>query len=423
LRPLEINLATRPFRNNTLYWTGFGSAALGLAALTVVNLWLFIGFGSSMEFHRQDLSAKQRRRDALLVEEQRLGRKLEKTDFKGLAVQADFANDAIRRRTFSWTELFNRLEEVVPPTVMMLSIRPDIQPEGISIIVEGIANDPEGLLQFEENLLRKPVFARIYPGSERREQRDRQLHFSLQFDYLASRSREAPAASAAQREKPEGPPPEGAGPSLTPPAAPSIPPAGIAASPPVTSPPAQHPPPVAHAGEVRAAPASAPQAPRSGMAIPHMPLTSPLISRAPRGEPRPFIPSLRGRIPPGTRTIGADARGGPGGRRRLRGENPSARFEDRPIQEILDFLTREWKLTLLFGGDLDLQRKVTLDLAGREEEGVLVALCEILECVFVKEADGVYRLSPRSGGEPLEEPPVEEAPVKDEKAGSEKESP
>ena len=200
MRPLEINLATRPFRNNTLYWTGFGSAALGLAALTVVNLWLFIGFGSSMEFHRQDLSAKQRRRDALLVEEQRLGRKLEKTDFKGLAVQADFANDAIRRRTFSWTELFNRLEEVVPPTVMMLSIRPDIQPEGISIIVEGIANDPEGLLQFEENLLRKPVFARIYPGSERREQRDRQLHFSLQFDYLASSSREAPAAPAAQRE-------------------------------------------------------------------------------------------------------------------------------------------------------------------------------------------------------------------------------
>jgi hypothetical protein len=154
-----------------------------------------------------------------------------------------------------------------------------------------------------------------------------------------------------------------------------------------------------------------------------MPRTSPLTSRAPRGEPRPFVPSLRGRMPPGTRAIGADTPGGPGGRRRPRGETPSARFEDRPVQEVLDFLTREWKLTLLFGGDLDVQRKVTLDLAGREEEGVLVALCEILECVFVKEADGVYRLSPRSGGEPLEEPPVEEAPVKDDEPGPEKESP
>jgi len=423
LRPLEINLATRPFRNNTLYWAGFGSAALGLAALTVVNLWLFIGFGSSMEFHRQDFSAKQRRRDSLLLEERHLGRKLEKTDFKGLAVQADFANDAIRRRTFSWTELFNRLEEVVPPTVMMLSIRPDIQPEGISVIVEGIANDPEGLLQFEENLLLKPVFARIYPGSERREQRARQLHFSLQFDYLASRSPEAPAASAALREKPQGSLPDGAGSGVTPPAAPSVPPSGVAAAPLATSPPPQPLPSAAHPGEVRAAPASVPQAPPSGIAIPHMPRTSSLISRSPRGEARPFVPSLRGRVPPGARTIGADAPGGPGGHRRLRGDNPSARFEDRPVQDVLDFLTREWRLTLLFGGDLDLQRKVTLDLAGREEEGVLVALCEILECDFVKESDGVYRLSPRSGGEPLEEPPVEEAPVKDEEAGSEKESP
>src|SRR4030095_2171779 len=28
LKLLEINLATRPFRNNTLYWAGFGSASL-----------------------------------------------------------------------------------------------------------------------------------------------------------------------------------------------------------------------------------------------------------------------------------------------------------------------------------------------------------------------------------------------------------
>src|SRR3989454_6366780 len=96
---------------------------------------------------------------------------------------------------------------------MMLSIRPDIQPEGISIIVEGIANDPEGLLQFEENLLRKPVFARIYPGSERRGQRDRQLHFFLPFDYLAPRSPEAPAASAPAREETPGTAPEGGGPA------------------------------------------------------------------------------------------------------------------------------------------------------------------------------------------------------------------
>jgi len=207
----EINLATRPFRNNTLYWAGFGSAAFVLAALTVINLWLFLGHGSAMRQQREELSTKQRKRDGLARDEQRLSLKLTRLDFKGLSQQADFANDAIRRRSFSWTRLFNRLEEVVPPSIMMTAVRPEIQAEGISIVAEGTAKDQEGLLSFEENLIRNRHFSRIYPGSERREQKGQDLRFSLKFDYVPEGRKDFVPAD--EPEKEAAPPKEKAAPA------------------------------------------------------------------------------------------------------------------------------------------------------------------------------------------------------------------
>ena len=267
MKPIDINLATRPFRNNTLYWAGFGSAVLALAAVSVLNVWLFFGYGSTMRRHQEDLAGKQQRREGLARDEQRLGMKLAKLDFKGLAQQSEFANDAIRRRIFSWTELFNRLEEVVPPSVMMISIRPEIQAEGISVVAEGSAKDQEGLLQFEENLIRNPRFARIYPGSERREQRGQDLRFSLKFDYVPGDRPVLGAPVPAVAKGPEKPAPEekpatqpaAAGTGTAPAAGSTVAPAAARRPPPLPQEPFRTPP--ARAGRPASPPGRASPAP------------------------------------------------------------------------------------------------------------------------------------------------------------------
>jgi len=429
VRPVEINLATRPFRNNTLYWGGFGSAAVGLAALTLVNLWLFLGYGSTMQQHRQDLTVKQGRRDALLREEQRLGTKLGKLDFKSLAGQAEFANDAIRRRTFSWTELFNRLEGVVPPSVMMLSIRPEIQTEGISVVVEGMAKDQEGLLDFEENLIHKPVFARIYPGGERREQRDRELRFSLKFDYLPPPH---PDTAAGPASRDTGGPPDAepsSKPSETPPAPvvahPSPVPNPPAIQAPATSPASasRTPPPVPKAAVAAPVPppispslatGSAPGAANGAASQPKATLPPPKEPPPERGGPRPM---LRGGGRLGVRPREHSVR------REASPEGPSARFDNVPLDAVLDYLMKQRKMTFVFGGDFDLRQKVSVDLTAMEEKEILDSLAILMRCVVSRESQGVYRLSPRAGGEPLEEQPVEEEPVPETGGGAGQESP
>lgn len=434
LRLLEINLATRPFRNNTLYWTGFGSASLLLAIVTGLNLWLFFRSGSSVQQYEQERVTKQQRRSSLSKEEQRLGIKLTKLDFKGLAQQAEFANDAIRHRVFSWTELFNRLEEVVPPEVMMTALRPEILPEGISIIADGMAKDQEALLKLEENLIRSAYFARIYPGSERREQRGGELHFSLKFDYMpAGRAEATPAAPAAPAVKPGKPPQE------------------VAKTPPARQPapqpqPKQEPP---RSSNQNSASATAP-APSEGIAAATLAPPSPSLSApAPSGGSTPPAgpaksagsapsavraspaPGVR-RDPPGVKRVTRPTRpmirsgmGTPmrigGGPESIPPDGPQARmeaearaagnFENRPLDDVIAYLTKVRSMTFIFDGSFDLRQKVTLDVYDKQQSEIVRVLGEKLKATFQMEAPDTYRVIPIKPPDTLEEPPVEEEQV------------
>jgi hypothetical protein len=435
VRLLEINLATRPFRNNTLYWAGFGSAALALAALSVWNVWLFLGHGTTMRQRQEEFTVKEKKRDELARDERRLSLKLTKLDFKGLSQQAEFANDAIRRRAFSWTRLFNRLEEVVPPTVMMVAIRPEIQADGISIVGEGSAKEQEGLLSFEENLIRNRYFSRIYPGSERREQRGQDIRFSLKFDYVpegrpgfaeggpeekaekSPKKESPPPVQAEASAKPEGPATTAAAPSAPKiaAAAPAIPGGspGAAGQRPgtVTSP---APPAGAPAPSAASSPAAPPATAGATPAHPYVAVPPPGDRVPPRtgGGRRPPLKAgaVLGRRRGNRAAFGAEAE-------KSAEEQAAARFNDQPLQDVFDYLMKSRNMTFVFAGDFDLRQKVTIDLNSMEEPEIVGRLSHILDCVASREGMHAYRLSPKSGGEPLEEPPVEEEPAPPEDGG------
>jgi hypothetical protein len=107
--------------------------------------------------------------------------------------------------------------------------------------------------------------------------------------------------------------------------------------------------------------------------------------------------------------------GGPLGRaaRRAAEMEEGARFNNQPLQAIFDYLMKNRGMTFLFSGDFDLRQKVTMDLNGKEDEQIVEQLAKVLDCLVRQEGPHAYRLSPKSGGEPLEEPPVEVEPAPD----------
>lgn len=187
MKALTTNLATRPFRNNTVIGSIVAGVAAALLIATIYNLYIFLSYGSSYALLLEDQELNRAKLEALEVEERALVEQIEARDFAAAFDQGSVANELILKRTFSWTELFNKLEDLMPPEVMMSAIRPNVTSSAIVVRVEGVAKTHLAFLSLQENLLAHESFSEVYPVSIRRLNPSRpEINFILNFNYRQS---------------------------------------------------------------------------------------------------------------------------------------------------------------------------------------------------------------------------------------------
>jgi Tfp pilus assembly protein PilN len=221
---VTLNLATHPFRNNSIVGTVLAAVVAATIGATVYNGYVYTNYGGRFHGLEQEEKQQRERLQALETDERRLSKEIAAHDFKRLYGRGQFAADLILKRAFSWTLLFNKLESLMPPDVMMTAIRPHISSEGIDIRVEGIAKNHGALIALEDSLLKNTHFTRVYPASERRLNPSRpEITFVMQFDYVSSKGIPGPeaVADASPAPSPGGPAAQAAAASAspTPPAA------------------------------------------------------------------------------------------------------------------------------------------------------------------------------------------------------------
>jgi Tfp pilus assembly protein PilN len=228
MRPLELNLASRPFRNNTPIWTGHGLLLAGVVAFSVWNAQTAIDTTRRLTALQADLGSVERQLADLDRREESAVKGARVFDPKTMQVQADKANDIILRRGLSWTRLFNTLEKVVPYEVRMTAVRPVYgtrsgaggSREGVfegtvPVDVEGTAQSFESFLELERALIVDPHFANVEPVLSESLPGASEVTFQLRFLYdpdgrLAGEHPEIPhvldAARKAVEEGGEAPP-------------------------------------------------------------------------------------------------------------------------------------------------------------------------------------------------------------------------
>jgi type IV pilus assembly protein PilN len=141
---LDINLATQPYEDSRRFWLQWGGAMAALGILTLGLLYLtFIAW----------LGARKDRAVISQYEQQVALRDKEKDDAQAImnAPQnasirdhSQFLNDLFYRKAFSWTRVFENLEEVMPPRVHVVSIHPELNSDNelaIKLIVAGDSRD------------------------------------------------------------------------------------------------------------------------------------------------------------------------------------------------------------------------------------------------------------------------------------------
>jgi hypothetical protein len=145
------------------------------------------GTVSSFESRMLDLDQRERRAE----------RESTKFDVGVLSDQAGKANDVLAWRAFSWTQLFDLLEQIQPWNVRMTTIRPVFHREtragarsdaashsSVMVIVDGMGKTYEDVLELQRALLTDPHFDRVDPNSIRRADNG-EFVYRMQFLYHA----------------------------------------------------------------------------------------------------------------------------------------------------------------------------------------------------------------------------------------------
>ena len=180
---IRSNLASAPIKNYSLFLLGCILLAVVVVLFTV---WNVASLGSSYSRTtelKNSISTQQRQITDLENKAKILNSGIQRIKTPGFVAETEFMNNAIKRRTFSWTALFDHFEQVLPPTVKMISI--SLQMSGQTLA---------DMLELVRLLERDPIFAQVVLRGERTGEVNDEILFSISLKYIPT---EAPASSAA----------------------------------------------------------------------------------------------------------------------------------------------------------------------------------------------------------------------------------
>ncbi|MEX2272955.1 MAG: PilN domain-containing protein [Vicinamibacterales bacterium] len=158
---LRTNLSTRPFYNERRVHVAAAIVALIVVAFTAWNATQLI----TLSARRGELRTETQRDEQAAADLRRRAEALERSvDTAALRLVAESAREAsaiIGRRTFSWTAFFNRLEETLPPGVMLASVAPQIEHGEVVVFMTVIARRAEDVDEFMEQLEASGAFTSV----------------------------------------------------------------------------------------------------------------------------------------------------------------------------------------------------------------------------------------------------------------------
>jgi Tfp pilus assembly protein PilN len=163
---LRTNLSTRPFYNERAIQLLLALAALVVVILTVFNAIRIFSLSRqntelSSLVNRDRQEAQRLTRDA-----QRIRAGINVEELQATADAAGVANALIDQRTFSWTEFFNRIEETLPPDVMLTSVQPSFGREATIIQMSVLGRQIEDIDEFMEKLEATGAFENVLPHQQ-----------------------------------------------------------------------------------------------------------------------------------------------------------------------------------------------------------------------------------------------------------------
>src|SRR5512141_2759699 len=138
---IDINLASHPYEDSRELWRLWGSALVLLAIVTAALVFLAVSGFVQAGRDRQQIAKLESEIEVYDKEKAQAEAILNQPQNRELREESRFLNQLFERKAFSWTRVFQDLEQVMPAHLHVLSIHPDTTPGNnnveIKVVVGG----------------------------------------------------------------------------------------------------------------------------------------------------------------------------------------------------------------------------------------------------------------------------------------------
>lgn len=138
---LDINLATRPYEDAREFWArwGLGVGLLGLLTFVLVTFAILGWVKAGRDRHA--IQELEKQISNLDNERSTAQAKLDLDINRSTRDQSQFVNGLIQRKAFSWTRVFEDLEKVMPPSLHVVSLKPELNDQNQLELEMKVAGD------------------------------------------------------------------------------------------------------------------------------------------------------------------------------------------------------------------------------------------------------------------------------------------
>jgi Tfp pilus assembly protein PilN len=188
VKAIHLNLSSRPYRDERSFIAVVVVSSLLIAFLTLMNFDAWYRYRNETQSTRAKIAALENQAEQERARAEVLNQKLRTVDVKKLALQTQFANAQLAERAFSWSELLDRLERVLPDYVRIESISPAFDQTGIvHLTMQCVARDSDGLVKTLNQMNRESYFSNPFPDHE--DHTEAGYRFNISVDYRPSFTR------------------------------------------------------------------------------------------------------------------------------------------------------------------------------------------------------------------------------------------
>jgi type IV pilus assembly protein PilN len=169
---LHTNLSTRPFYNERAVQIMLGLLTILVLAVTAFNVVQAIRLRGSQRTLGAHAVESEREAARLRTEASAIRAQINAKELEIVASAAREANGIIDQRAFSWSELFDQLEQTLPEDVRITAVDPSLSADGDFIVQISVqARRSEDVDQFIESLEKTGSFRNmITPAEQTNEQ-------------------------------------------------------------------------------------------------------------------------------------------------------------------------------------------------------------------------------------------------------------